>query len=65
MSTVAEIENALEQLPVEQQQEVAAWLESRLWPTSSAMLEAIDEADRSLATEGGVAVEDARKNLAQ
>jgi len=30
MSTVTEIESALEKLPVEAQREVAAWLESRL-----------------------------------
>ncbi|EIP97701.1 Putative addiction module component [Opitutaceae bacterium TAV1] len=33
MSTVTEIENALEQLPVEQQQEVVEWLERRLAAT--------------------------------
>jgi putative addiction module component (TIGR02574 family) len=30
MSTITEIESALEKLPVEAQSEVAAWLESRL-----------------------------------
>ena len=33
MSTVTEIESALEKLPVEAQREVAAWLDSRLAPT--------------------------------
>lgn len=33
MSTVSEIESALEKLPVEAQREVAAWLDSRLAPT--------------------------------
>ena len=63
MSTVAEIESALEKLPVEAQREVAAWLETYLWPETPAMLAAIDEAERSLSEEGGVPVEDVRKNL--
>ncbi len=33
MSTVTEIESALEKLPIEAQREVAAWLDSRLAPT--------------------------------
>lgn len=65
MSTVIEIESALEKLPIEAQREVAAWLESRLWPESPAMLAAIDEAERSHSEEGGVPVEDVRKNLRQ
>jgi hypothetical protein len=63
MSTVTEIETALERLPVEAQREVATWLEARLWPETPAMLTAIDEAERSLADEGGVPVEEVRKNL--
>ena len=63
MSTVAEIESALEKLPTEAQREVAAWLESKLWPETPAMLAGIDEAERSLAEEGGVTVEYVRKNL--
>jgi putative addiction module component (TIGR02574 family) len=35
MSTVTEIEAALEKLPPEQLQEVAAWLEARLTPVAS------------------------------
>jgi putative addiction module component (TIGR02574 family) len=34
MSTVTEIESALEKLPVEAQREVAAWLDSRLAPAA-------------------------------
>jgi hypothetical protein len=63
MSTVTEIETALERLPVEAQREVAAWLETRLWPETPALLAAIDEAERSLADEGGVPVEEVRQNL--
>ncbi|MGH7947581.1 MAG: hypothetical protein ACREF9_21620 [Opitutaceae bacterium] len=65
MSTVSEIEAALEKLPVEAQRQVAAWLEEKLWPETPAMLAAIDEAERSLAEEGGVPVEEVRKNLRQ
>lgn len=65
MSTVTEIESALAKLPIEKQREVAAWLESKLWPETTAMLAGIDEAERSLAEEGGVPVEDVRKNLRQ
>lgn len=65
MSTVMEIESALAKLPIEAQREVAAWLESKLWPETPAMLAGIDEAERSLSEEGGVPVEDVRKNLRQ
>ena len=60
---MTEIESALEKLPAEAQREVAAWLESKLWPETPAMLVGIDEAERSLSEEGGVPVEDVRKNL--
>jgi hypothetical protein len=63
MSTVTEIEAALEKLSMDAQREVAAWLEAKLWPETPAMLAAIDEAERSLAEEGGVPVEEVRKNL--
>jgi hypothetical protein len=65
VTTVAEIESALEKLPVDKQREVAAWLEAKLWPETPAMFAAIDEAERSLAEEGGVPVEDVRRNLRQ
>lgn len=63
MSTVAEIESALEKLPIDMQREVAAWLEAKLWPETPAMLAAIGEAERSLAEEGGIPVEEVRRNL--
>jgi hypothetical protein len=65
MSTVTEIETAIEKLPLNAQRQLAAWLEERLWPETPAMLEAIDEAERSLSEEGGVPVEDVRQNLRQ
>ena len=43
--------------------EIAAWLEARLWPEPAAMHAALDEAERSLVAEGGVPVDDVRKNL--
>lgn len=65
MSTVDEIEAAIEKLSPMEQSKVADWLNSRLVQESPALLAAIDEADHSLAEEGGVALEDARKNLRQ
>jgi hypothetical protein len=65
MSTVTEIEAALAKLPEDAQREVAAWLSARLWPETPAMLAAIDEAERSLVEEGGVPLEEARRNLRQ
>ncbi len=65
MSTVTEIEAALEKLPEDAQREVAAWLEAKLWPETPAMLAAIDEAERSLVEEGGVPLEEVRRNLRQ
>ena len=47
----------------EQQREVADWLASRLFEETPEMLAAIDEADRSLAEEGGVPVEEVRRNM--
>jgi hypothetical protein len=44
--------------------ELSNWLVARLQPAESAqMLAAIDEAERSLAQEGGVPVEEVRRNL--
>lgn len=43
--------------------EIAAWLEAGLWPNPVAMHAALDEAERSLVAEGGVPVDDVRKNL--
>lgn len=63
MSTVIEIEAAIEKLSPEEQRAVADWLNSRLIEETPEMLAAIDEADRSLAEEGGVPVEEVRRNL--
>lgn len=65
MSTVTEIATAIETLTPEQQRELADWLAARLIAETPEMLAAIDEADRSLAAEGGVPVEDVRRNLRQ
>ena len=63
MSTVTEIEAALEKLPEDAQRQVAAWLEAKLWPETPAMLAAIDEGERSLREEPTIPIEDARRNL--
>lgn len=53
MSTVAEIEAAIEKLPAADQREVARWLEERLLQDESPeMLAALDEGIRSLEAEG-------------
>lgn len=65
MSTVTEIEAAIEKLSPEQQREIAEWLAQRVFEETPEMLAAIDEADRSLAEEGGVPVEEVRRNLRQ
>lgn len=65
MSTIAEIEAAITKLSPEEQSRVADWLNTRLVTETPSMLAAIDEADRSLAEEGGVSIEDARRNLGQ
>jgi hypothetical protein len=63
MSTVAEIEAALEKLTPAQQREIADWLESRLLPESPAMLEALDEGIGSLASEPTVPIEEVRGKI--
>ena len=53
MSTVAEIETAIEKLSPAEQRELADRLNDRLFEETPAMLVAIDEGIRSLETEGG------------
>lgn len=65
MSTITEIEAAIEKLSLTEQSVVADWLNTRLVAETPAMLAAIDEADRSLVEEGGVPITDARRNLRQ
>ncbi len=53
MSTVAEIESAIEKLPAAEQRELARWLEERLLQEESPeMLAALDEGIRSLEEKG-------------
>jgi len=64
MSTVAEIEAAIEKLSPVEMQELAQWLAERLPAEETPqMLAAIDEADRSLEEEGGVPVEEVRRKI--
>lgn len=53
MSTVAEIEAAIERLPAAEQRELARWLEERLLHVESPeMLAALDEGIRSVEEKG-------------
>jgi hypothetical protein len=64
MSTVAEIETAIEKLPPAQMREVAGWLAERLWAEETpAMLAALDKGIRSLETEPTVPVEEVRRKI--
>lgn len=64
MSTVTEIEAALEKLPREQVRQVADWIAARELPDETAeQLAAIDAGLRSLATEPTLTAEEVRKNI--
>jgi hypothetical protein len=64
MSTVSEVEAALEKFTPEQRREVAEWLNARLIPQETPeMLAAIDEGLRSLDTEPKLSAEDVRRNI--
>lgn len=52
VSTVAEIEAAIEKLTPEEQREVADWLNAHLFEETPAMLAALDEGIRSSREEG-------------
>ena len=64
MSTVQEIEAALDRLPPEQLREVGDWIAARQMPeTTPAMLAALDEGIRSLETEPTLPAEDVRRKI--
>jgi hypothetical protein len=64
MSTVTEIEAAIERLSPPQIQELADWLTDRLIPRETpAMLAALDAGIRSLESEPTVPAEDVRKKI--
>lgn len=64
MSTVAEIEAAIERLSPQQLRELADWLTNRLITGETpAMLAALDLGIRSLESEPTVPVEDVRKKI--
>ncbi len=64
MSTVIEVEAALEKFTAEQLREVVDWLNTRLMPEETPeMLAAIDEGLCSLATEPKLSVEEVRQNI--
>ena len=63
MSTVAEIETAIEKLSPAEQRELADRLNARLVEETPEMLAAIDEGIRSLETEPAVPIEDVRRKI--
>ena len=64
MTKLAEIQDAILHLPSQEQEELRHWfLEAT--EESPELLAAIDEADRSLEEEGGVPLEEVRRNLRQ
>jgi len=60
MTKLAEIQAAIQLLPLPERKELIHWLTDEEPPE---MLAAIDEADRSFEAEGGVAPEEVRRNL--
>ncbi len=63
MSTVTEIEAAIEKLSPAEQRELADWLNSRLIEETPEMLAALDEGIRSLESEPTVPLEDVRRKI--
>lgn len=64
MSTVTEIEAAIAKLPPRQKWEIVQWLDdSLLGEETPAMLAALDEGIRSLATEPTVSAEEVRRKI--
>ena len=63
MSTIAEIETAIERLSPAEQRELADWLNSRLIEETPEMLAALDEGIRSLETEPGVPLDEVRGKI--
>lgn len=65
MSSMVEIQDAIEKLSLDQQKALTAWLESRIEPGMSpdeetALLASLDKAARQLDNGQGVSIEDAR-----
>ena len=63
MSTITEIDAAIERLAPEEHRELADWLNSRLIEETPEMLAALDAGIRSLETEPKVPIEDARRKI--
>lgn len=64
MSTVSEVEAALEKFTPEQMREVADWIATRLLPAETPeMLAAIDEGLRSLENEPMLSAEEVRRSV--
>lgn len=63
MRTVAEIEAAIETLSLDEQREIADWINTLLIDETPEMLAAIDEGIRSLETEPAVPLEEVRRKI--
>ncbi len=63
MSTVTEIEAAIEKLSPQEQGQIAGWLNSRLITDTPAMLAALDEGIHSLENESTVLLEEVREKI--
>lgn len=63
MSTVTEVETAIERLSPAEQRELAGWLNSRLIEETPEMLAALDAGIRSLQTEPRVPLEEVRRKI--
>lgn len=63
MSTVTEIEAAIEKLTPSEQRALADWLNSRLMEDTPEMLAALDVGIRSLETEPSVPLEEVRRKI--
>ena len=63
MSTVAEIETAIDKLSPAEQRELADRLNARLFEETPEMLAALDAGIRSLETEPKVPIEDVRRKI--
>lgn len=63
MSTVDEIEAAIEKLSLEEQSEIVDWLQSRLIAETPTMQAALDDGIRSLENEPTVPLEEVRRKI--
>ena len=68
MNTLAEIQNAVARLPIDEKKALSLWLNSQTEPEMTAqeeqqLLRSLDEAVRDLDAGKGVSIEEARKRV--